>query len=106
MQDGNLTPGITRREGLREASGLAHDIHALSGRMHAVVRVRSRPPLALRATIQPFISRPSNAPPDGEYHAGLHEADAPAPTSGAPKEISRNATFTQPFCQQRVQLKV
>jgi len=49
----------------------------------------------------PFISRPSNAPPDGEYHAGLHEADAPAPTSGAPKEISRNATFTQPFCQQQ-----
>jgi hypothetical protein len=32
-----LTPGITRREALRAASNLAHDIHANSGRVQAVV---------------------------------------------------------------------
>jgi hypothetical protein len=35
----NLTPGITRREGWTEASNLADDIIALSGRVHADVRL-------------------------------------------------------------------
>jgi len=34
-----ITPGITRREGLTEASNLADDITALSGRVHADVRL-------------------------------------------------------------------
>jgi hypothetical protein len=35
----NLTPGITRREALTEASKLTDDIRATSGRVHAVVRL-------------------------------------------------------------------
>jgi hypothetical protein len=33
------TPGITRREALTEASEMTNDIRALSGRVHAVVRL-------------------------------------------------------------------
>jgi hypothetical protein len=33
------TPGITRREESMQASNLADDIHALSGRVHADVRL-------------------------------------------------------------------
>jgi hypothetical protein len=39
MRSGDITPGITRREALTEASNLAHDIAALSGRVHADVRL-------------------------------------------------------------------
>jgi hypothetical protein len=47
-----LTPGITRREALTEAFKLTDDIHALSGRVHAVVRTRLLLPLALRHPTQ------------------------------------------------------
>ena len=36
-RSGGLTPGITRREESVQASNLAHDIRAISGRVHAVV---------------------------------------------------------------------
>jgi hypothetical protein len=39
MKNCHLTPGITRREALTEASNLADDITALSGRVHADVRL-------------------------------------------------------------------
>ena len=35
-----LTPGITRAHTTAEASKLTNDIHADSGRVHAVVRLR------------------------------------------------------------------
>ena len=38
-RSGDITPGITRREALKEAFKLSDDIQAISGRVHAVVRV-------------------------------------------------------------------
>jgi len=58
----HLTPGITRRETLRETFYLADGIRALSGRVHAVVRFPAPPPRRLSSDCKAELSIQLTAP--------------------------------------------